>query len=334
MKILMTSTKDFEKRAFEKALVHDDSFEITFSEVALSAETAAIAEGFDVVCVFVSDKLDQPCLEKLKNSGTKLIALRSAGFNHIDLKAAEKLKITVVRVPKYSPEAVAEFTLGLYLCLNRKIHRAHDRVREGNFSLHGLVGHNVCAQTVGIIGAGNIGRCVAQIFRGFGARVLAHDATPNLEWAKKYDIECVDLATLLKSSDVITLHVPLNKLTRHLIDEAALSLVKKGAFIVNTSRGGIIHTAALVEALKTQKISGAALDVYEEEENYFFKDFSDEIINDDALARLMTFPNVLITSHQAFLTEEALHEIALTTLRNIREWEKDGWNENFLTRKL
>ncbi len=336
MKVLVTSTKDFEKEAFKKVIKECFSsipFELTYSEVSLTEETAKLSEGYDVVCAFVSDKLNRACLQQIRTYGVKLLALRSAGFNHVDVEAAQTLGIEIMRVPRYSPQAIAEFTIGLYLCLNRKIHRAHDRVKDGNFSLHGLVGRDIYKQTIGVVGTGNIGKCVAQIFRGFGSKVLVHDVAPDEPWAESIGAEYCDWKQLLQTSDVITLHVPLTTQTRYLINEDSLSKMKEGAFLINTSRGGMVNTFALIQALKEKHLSGAALDVYEEEENYFFKDFSDGIIDDDTLARLMTFSNVLITSHQAFLTREALEEIAKTTIQNILDWERGLKNENTIKKK-
>lgn len=325
-KVLMTSTKPFEKELFEQCL--SKNLEFTYTDTFLKTETAEIAKGFDSVCVFVTDKLDAPCLEKLNRYGVKLLALRSAGFNHVDVVVAKSLGMKVARVPKYSPQAIAEFAVGLYLCLNRKIHRAHNRVREGNFSLSGLVGADVHKQTIGIVGTGNIGKHTAQIFRGFGAKVLATDMTPDTVWARKFGIEYVGLEDLLKLSDVVSLHIPLNSQTKNILDEERFALMKNHSYLINTSRGGLVHTRALIKNLKSKKLSGAALDVYEEEESVFFKDHSDEIIDDDVLMRLMTFPNVLITSHQAFLTKEALKQIADVTILNIED--RDRLNPNFL----
>lgn len=323
-KVLMTSTKPFEKEVFSKFIPRD--IEFSYSDTSLKTETAEIAKGFDAVCIFVTDKLDTLCLEKLKSFGVKLIVLRSAGFNHVNLDTAKSLGIKVARVPKYSPQAIAEFAIALYLCLNRKIHRAHNRVREGNFSLNGLMGCDVHKQTIGIIGTGNIGKHAAQIFRGFGAKVLASDIAPDKTWAKIFGIEYTSLDELLKQSDVVSLHVPLNPQTKNILNEDRFKMMKDCSYLINTSRGGLVNTKALIGALKTKKLAGAALDVYEEEENIFFKDHSDEIIDDDVLMRLMTFPNVLVTSHQAFLTKDALEQIAEVTISNIKSREQEGPN--------
>lgn len=298
-----------------------------FHEFRLSAETASSAKGSQAVCVFVNDQVDRECLKILAAQGVKLIALRCAGFNNVDLAAAKEYGLAVVRVPAYSPHAVAEHTIGLLLTLNRKIHRAYNRVRELNFSLSGLVGFDVFGKTVGIIGTGKIGRITAQIFRGFGAVVVAYDPFASQEWATANGVRYVDLDTLLTASDIISLHVPLLAETRHLINERSLSRMKQGVFIVNTSRGKLIDTAALIAALKTGHVGGVALDVFEEEEGVFFEDLSGHVLMDDALSHLLVFPNVLITAHQAFLTHEALSEIARVTTLNILSQEA---NEPFL----
>ncbi|MFZ4405048.1 MAG: 2-hydroxyacid dehydrogenase [Pseudobdellovibrionaceae bacterium] len=329
VRILMFSSQSFEQQAFTKALQNpprgiEDSarVSITYTEAALNETTAQMAQGFPVICIFVTDKVQAATLQILKNQGVQLIALRCAGFNNVDIVAAEKLAIKVVRVPAYSPEAVAEFAVGIYLTLNRKIHRASQRVHEGNFSLAGLVGHNVHGQTIGVVGTGNIGRCVAQIYRGFGAQVLAYDLNPDTAWAGQNKVHYCDLPQLLQKSDVVTLHVPLNASTKHLMNRERFAQMKPQAYFINTSRGGLIDSKELIRVLKNRSLAGAALDVYEEEEGVFFKDHSDDIIDDDILARLTTFPNVLITSHQAFLTEEALQQIAQTTLKNIFQWQQ------------
>lgn len=326
----MTSTKDFEREVFSRVLKNTPELEFAFTEAALNEGTLALVNGAEAVCVFVTDQLNADCVERLESAGVKLIVLRSAGYNHVDVAAAKAAGIGVARVPKYSPQAVAEFTVGIYLCLNRKIHRAHDRVKEGNFSLSGLVGHDVYRQTIGVLGTGHIGKCVAQIFRGFGARVLAVDIAPDEVWAKNYGVKYTDWDQMLNSVDVLTLHVPLNKSTHHIVNREALQKLRSGAYFINTSRGALVDTHALIDALKSQRLAGAALDVYEEEEHYFFKDFSDKIVSDDVLARLMTFPNVLISSHQAFLTAEALEEIAVTSVKNILDWCNGRTTDRFL----
>lgn len=288
-----------------------------FLDFRLTPETAALAQGAQAVCVFVNDCLDRLCLEALAAAGVKLVALRCTGFNHVDVAAAKTLGLTVTRVPVYSPHAVAEHAIALLLTLNRKIHRAYNRVRDLNFSLNGLVGFDLHGKTAGIVGTGKIGRIVAQILRGFGMKVLAYDPFPNRDWAAPLGVEYVDAASLAGSSEVISLHVPLTPETRHLIRRETIALMKPGAIIINVSRGALIDSKALIEALKHRRLGGVALDVYEEEEGIFFEDLSGQVLQDDELARLLTFPNVLITSHQAFLTREALADITRTTVANL-----------------
>ncbi len=323
MKIALFDTHHFEKDVFQKAN-EKYNFKIDFLDVRLTLKTARIAEGAEVVCSFVNDKLDEECIKVLKEMGVKLIALRSAGFNHVDLMAAARCNLVVARVPGYSPYAVAEYSVALLLTLNRKIHRAYSRVRELNFSLDGLVGFDLHGKTVGVIGTGRIGKIFAQIMTSFGCHVLAVDLQKDSELEKNPSITYTDLQSLCRQSDVISLHVPLTPGTHHIIGEKAISEMKAGVFIVNTGRGALINAKALIDGLKTEKIGGAALDVYEEEEDVFFHDLSDKILKDDILARLLTFPNVLITSHQAFLTKEALGNIAQTTLESIDEFRLAG----------
>ena len=291
--------------------------EFKFNEFRLSAESASTAQGARAVCVFVNDHVDRKALEELKRAGIGMVALRCAGFNNLDLKAAKELDIAVTRVPAYSPYAVAEHAVALLLALNRKIHRAYNRVREMNFSLGGLVGFDLNGKTAGVIGTGKIGKIVAQILRGFGMQVLAYDPYPDRQWAERLGIDYVDPRTLAARSDVITLHIPLTAQTRHIIREETLELMKPGVVLINVSRGALIDTAALIRALKSGKLAGVALDVYEEEEGVFFEDLSGQVLQDDELARLLSFPNVLITAHQAFLTREALGEIARVTVENL-----------------
>ena len=317
MTIAFYDTKSYDREYFEQAQGFGE-LHWQFHEFRLTADTASTAQGCDAVCVFVNDRVDADCLARLKEAGVKHVALRCAGFNNVDLKAAKELGITVTRVPAYSPHAVAEHAIALLMTLNRRIHRAHNRVREHNFSLGGLVGFDVHGKTAGIIGAGKIGRIAAQILRGFGAQVLAYDLYPDNDWAAQYEVAYTDLETLLKESDIVSLHVALTPETLHLLNEKTMSLLKHGAYLINTSRGKLIDTTALLRALKTGQIGGVGLDVYEEEEGVFFEDLSDRILQDDELSRLLTFPNVLITSHQAFLTREALGEIARVTTTNLR----------------
>lgn len=290
-----------------------------FHEFRLTPETAATAAGSAAVCAFVNDQLDRACLERLAAAGVGHVALRCAGFNQVDLPAARRLGLAVTRVPAYSPHAVAEHTVALLLTLNRKIHRAHNRVREFNFSLAGLVGFDLHGKTAGIVGTGKIGRCTAEILRGFGCAVLAHDPSPEVAWAKERGVDYAPLEDLLERSDILSLHLPLTPETHHLVNAATLRKLKPGAYLLNTSRGKLVDTAALIEALKSGHLGGVALDVYEEEEGIFFEDHSERgLLADDELSRLLTFPNVLVTSHQAFLTREALAEIARVTVTNLR----------------
>ena len=294
-----------------------EKIEWQFHEFRLSAETAPSAKGAQAVCVFVNDRVDRPCLEILASLEVRLLALRCAGYNNVDLVAARELGITVTRVPAYSPNAVAEHAVALLLTLNRKIHRAFNRVREQNFSLSGLVGFDLHGKTVGIIGTGKIGRIAAQILGGFGTEVIAYDPFPATEWAATHQVRYVELNELLRISHVISLHLPLLPDTFHLLDRAKLLKVRPDVFIINTSRGKLIDTGALIEALKDGRIGGVALDVYEEEEGIFFEDLSDQVLHDDDLSLLIHLPNVLITAHQAFLTREALEEISRVTVANI-----------------
>jgi len=289
-----------------------------FHEFRLGAATAPSAHGAQAVCVFVNDTLDRRCLEALREGGVRLVALRCAGFNNVDLPAAQALGLAVTRVPAYSPHAVAEHTVGLLLTLNRKIHRAYNRVREHNFALNGLIGFDVHGRTVGLVGTGKIGRLVAKIFLGFGARVIAHDPRPDPAWATAAGVTYGTLDEVLGASDILSLHTPLTPDTHHLLNAETLARLKPGAFIVNTSRGKLIDTTALLQQLKNGHLGGVALDVYEEEEGIFFEDHSGTLIRDDELNLLLSFPNVLVTAHQAFLTREALTEISRVTTENIR----------------
>jgi D-lactate dehydrogenase len=274
------------------------------------------------VCAFVNDQLDAEVLTALSEGGTHMISLRSAGFNHVDVTTAQKLGLTVSRVPAYSPHAVAEHTVALMLALNRKIYRAYARVREGNFALDGLLGFDLDGRTVGVIGTGKIGSIVARILTGFGCRVLAHDLAPNLD-CQTFGVEYVPIDAIWTEADIITLHTPLTPDTRHMVDAKAIARMRRGVMIINTGRGALVDTAALIAALKEGHIGHLGLDVYEEEEQLFFQDLSSHIIQDDVFARLLTFPNVLVTAHQAFFTREALHGISTTTLDNISAFE-DG----------
>jgi D-lactate dehydrogenase len=289
-----------------------------FHEFRCTSETAATAAGSVAVCGFVNDRFDRPCLAGLRAAGVRHLAMRCAGFNNVDLVAAREFSIAVTRVPEYSPHAVAEHTVALLLTLNRKIHRAYARVREQNFSLNGLIGFDLHGKTCGIVGTGRIGRITAEILRGFGMRVVAYDPFPQPAWAMAHGIDYVGLDDVLATSDVLSLHAPLTPETHHLLNAASIARLKPGAVIVNTSRGKLIDTAAAIEAIKQGHLGGLAIDVYEEEEGIFFEDLSGEILQDDELSRLLMFPNVIVTAHQAFLTREALTEIARVTVENLR----------------
>jgi D-lactate dehydrogenase len=315
----------FDAHTFERDIFLEENrnhkHELRFIDAKVTPETVALASGIPCVCIFVNDVLSSTALSLLRNGGTELIALRSAGYNHVDLVAARKLGFTVVRVPEYSPFAVAEHAVALLLTMNRKIHRAFNRVREGNFSLDGMVGFDVHGKTVGVIGVGKIGRAFARILHGFGAKLLLFDRDHDEAFAQTLDATYVELEELFSASDIISLHVPLTADTTHLINDRSLAMMKKGAMLINTSRGKLIDTAALIRGLKSGHIGSAGLDVYEEEEGLYFHDHSGEILSDDVFARLMTFPNVLITGHQGFLTTEALRNIAETTLTSISDFE-------------
>jgi len=322
MRIAVFSAKPYDRRFLEAANA-DAGHDLVFYETQLQPNTTVLADGFPAVCAFVNDVLNAEVLEALTQHGTRLIALRSAGFNHVDIEKAEELNLTVARVPAYSPYAVAEHTVGLLLALNRKLHRAYTRVRETNFSLDGLLGFDVHDKTVGIVGTGKIGTIVARILNGFGCHLLAYDLYPNDE-CRALGVEYVELDDLFARSDIITLHTPLTPDTYHLVSEDALDQMRDGVMLLNTSRGALIDTQTVVEALKTGKVGALGLDVYEEEGDLFFEDLSSHVIQDDTFARLLTFPNVLITGHQAFFTEEAMTNIAETTLSNATAFEQDG----------
>ena len=320
-------TKPYDREALQQASA-DHGIEWHFLEFRLTQDTAYTAKNARAVCVFVNDQVDRPCLEVLARQGVELVALRCTGFNNVDVESAKELKITVTRVPAYSPHSVAEHAVALLLTLNRKIHRAFNRVRELNFSLNGLVGFDLYAKTAGIVGTGKIGRVTGQILRGFGMRVLAYDPFPNHEWAKQTGVEYAEApSVLLRNSDVISLHTPLTPETKYTIRAETIELMKPGSILINVSRGALVDTKALIKGLKSGRLAGVGLDVYEEEEGIFFEDLSGEVLHDDELARLLTFPNVLITSHQAFLTDEALTEIARTTVANI---SAAGGQESFV----
>lgn len=329
MKIALFSSKPYDEQVFV-AVNARYGYELKFFEPRLVAETAGLAEGFPVVCVFVNDRLDAWVLEQLAAGGTRVVALRCAGFNNVHLPTAERLGMKIVRVPAYSPHSVAEHTAALILTLNRKVHRAYARVREGNFSLNGLLGFNLHGRTVGVVGTGQIGTVLARIMKGFGCELLGFDHYPNDD-CKALGMRYVPFAELLAGSDIISLHCPLTPETHHLINTAAIRHMKPGVMLINTSRGGVVDTRAVVAGLKCGRIGYLGLDVYEEEADYFFEDLSQKVIADDTLARLLTFPNVVITGHQAFFTEEALQRIADTTLGNVREIEEQGASRNEVT---
>jgi D-lactate dehydrogenase len=310
MRIALFSTRPYERAPVEERN-RAHGFALTFFEHRLNAETAGLAAGHACVCAFVNDDLGAPVLARLSAGGTRLIALRSAGYNHVDLKAAAKLGLTVVRVPAYSPYAVAEHAVALILTLNRKTHRAYNRVREGNFSLDGLLGFDLHGKTVGVVGTGKIGLVFAGIMRGFGCRVLACDPYPS------GPLEYVPLNHLLAESHIVSLHCPLTPETRHLIHHDAIALMKPGVMLINTSRGALVDAQAAIAGLKSGRLGALGLDVYEEEADLFFEDLSNEVLQDDIFARLLTFPNVVITGHQAFFTREALDNIIGTTLDNV-----------------
>ncbi|MCE3607081.1 2-hydroxyacid dehydrogenase [Massilia sp. P8910] len=318
MKIAVFSTQAYDRRFLDEALAaHPQGRDITleYQEAALALHTVALAQGCDGVCVFVNDHLDAPVLEALHRSGVRAVLMRCAGFNNVDIEAAHRLGLFVARVPAYSPEAVAEHTLALILTLNRNTHRAYARVREGNFALDGLLGSNLHGKTAGVVGTGKIGLATARILKGFGCRVLGHDPAPAPEFAELGTV--VDLPTLLAESDIVSLHCPLLDSTWHMINRDSLARMKPGAMLVNTSRGALIDTPAVIEALKSRQLGFLAIDVYEQEGSLFFHDRSGDIIDDDVFQRLMTFPNVLVTGHQGFFTVEAMREIAEVTLENI-----------------
>lgn len=320
MRVAFFSAKPYDRRAFARAN-EAHGHDLHFLEPRLTRETVPLAEGFPCVCAFVNDRLDREVLAALAEGGMRLVALRSAGFNHVDLEAAEELGMTVARVPAYSPHAVAEHAAGLILGLNRRIHRAYARVREGNFALDGLMGFDLHGRTVGVVGTGQIGAVFCRIMHGFGCRLLAHDLAPNPACVA-LGVEYVELDRLLGESDIISLHAPLTPDTYHLIDENAVRAMRPGAMLINTSRGALVDARALIEGLKSGRIGFLGLDVYEEEGDLFFEDLSDRVIQDDVFVRLMTFPNVIITGHQAFFTEDAVGSIAETTLANVTAFER------------
>ena len=322
MRVAFFSTQPYDRQFFEREN-HDERFRYQFYETHLGPHIVRAVSNVDAVCVFVNDRVNREVIEVLASQGVKIVALRCAGFNNVDLEAAREFGIAVCRVPAYSPEAVAEHAMAMLLTLNRKTHKAYNRVREQNFALNGLLGFNLHGKTIGIVGTGKIGKAFCRIALGFGCRLLAFDIYQDQE-LKDTGVSYVSLDELYQHADVISLHCPLMPENKHMINEASIQRMKDGVILLNTSRGGLIDTAAVIEGLKNRKIAGLAIDVYEQEEKLFFKDLSGVIIEDDTLQRLMSFPNVLITAHQAFFTEEALTQIARVTLQNIDELLHDG----------
>ena len=324
MKVAFFSTQPYDKEYFER---YNKQHEIIFFEAQLNEQTVNLAKGCDAICGFVNDQLNASVIKSLRETGVKIIAQRCAGFNNVDLVAARENKIIVVRVPAYSPHAVAEHALALIMTLNRKTHKAYNRVREGNFSLHRLTGFDLYGKTVGVIGTGKIGQCFAHIMLGLGCKVLAFDLIANKD-LEAAGIDYLPLIEVLKQSHIVSLHCPLTEQTKHLINDTTLGIMKNGAMLINTSRGALIDTKAVIDALKKGKLGYLGIDVYEQEEKLFFHDLSENIIEDDLIMRLLSFPNVLITSHQGFLTDEALTQIALITLQNLSDFEQGKKLEN------
>ena len=317
-KVLLFDTKPYDKQFFDTQN-KDYGFKIKYFEGHLNRDTASFTKGYRAICVFVNDIIDTEVIDHLVENNVKIIALRCAGYNNVDLKTALQ-RIHIVRVPGYSPYAVSEHAVALLLSLNRKTHKAYHRTRDGNFSINGLIGFDLHGKTAGIIGTGKIGKCFIKILKGFGMNIIAYDAFPDNKYAQTEGISYVGLSNLYAKSDIISLHCPLNKDTHHLVNKESIQQMKEGVLLINTGRGGLINTQDLIDGLKSGKIGSAGLDVYEEESEYFFEDFSFAMISDDVLARLLTFPNVLITSHQGFFTKEALTNIAKTTLENIKDY--------------
>lgn len=326
MNIAVFSTKSYDQEYFEKYNA-DYDYNFSFYETALNPDTAKLSADCNVVCVFVNDVVNEETIKILSANGIELIALRCAGYNNVDLKASEKEGIKVVRVPAYSPEAVAEHALALILTLNRKTHKAYNRVREGNFSLKNLIGFNLSNKTIGIIGTGKIGATFSKLLKGFGSKLIAYDIAENEELVAA-GVEFLPLEEVFQKSDIISLHCPLNKHTKHIINKASITKMKDGVMIVNTSRGALIKTEDAIAGLKDRKIGYLGIDVYEQEENLFFEDHSEHIIQDDMILRLLSFPNVLITSHQAYFTKEAMDQITTITLNNIKSFETGSELEN------
>jgi len=319
MKITFFSTQPYDRSFFE---AHNKKFgfDLHFYEVSLNEQTVHLIDRADAVCVFVNDRITKPVIDRLVSQGVKLIALRCAGFNNVDLEAARLNNVKVVRVPAYSPHAVAEHAVAMIMTLNRKTHKAYNRIREQNFSLNGLMGFDLVGKTVGVVGTGNIGQVFCRIMLGFGCRVIAFDVKEQ-ESMKAAGVKYVPLNELLTSSEIISLHCPLNESTKYVIGDGSIALIKKGCMLINTSRGGLINTKSVIKGLKSGQLSALGIDVYEQEETLFFRDLSASIVEDDLITRLMSFPNVLITAHQGFFTVEAMDQIAETTLSNLRAFK-------------
>lgn len=317
--IAFFDAKPYDREFFNAANEADFRFDIRYYETRLTPESAILASGSDIVCAFVNDTINEPVISELARMGIRLVALRCAGYNNVDLQSAYR-RVNVVRVPEYSPHAVAEHAVALILSLNRKTHKAYARTRDGNFSIGGLMGFDMAGKTAGVIGGGRIGRLAAKILRGFGMTVLMFDPYPNDAFSAETGVRYAPLDEIYAQSDIISLHCPLNRETYHLVNAGSIAAMKRGVMIINTGRGGLIDAKALIDALKTGKVGAAGLDVYEEESEYFFEDFSTQVLEDDVLARLLTFNNVLLTSHQGFFTREALTNIAGTTLSSIRDF--------------
>ena len=320
--IAFFDTKPYDRQSFDQ-VNRDFGYRITYFDMHLTADTVKLTRGFDAVCAFVNDALDKAVIEGLVTNGVQIVALRCAGYNNVNFQAAFD-RLHVVRVPAYSPHAVAEHAAAMILSLNRKTHKAYYRVRDGNFSINGFQGFDMFGKTGGVVGSGQIGRCLINILLGFGLDVLVYDPFPDHAWAKSLGVSYVELQELYNRSDIISLHCPLTPDTKHMINADSIASMQEGVMLINTGRGGLIDTKALIDGLKSGKIGAAGLDVYEEESDYFFEDRSTEMIADDTLARLMTFPNVLMTSHQGFFTHEALTNIAQTTLNNLKLFFEDG----------
>jgi len=329
-KIAFFSTQSYDRRFFETA-AGDHTFE--FFETRLNVKTLNLAAGFDGVCVFVNDKINEEVMKGLSEIGVGFVALRCAGFNNVNLKAAEKYNIRVLRVPAYSPEAVAEHAMALIMTLARKTHKAYNRVRDSNFSLERLIGFNIFKKTIGVVGTGKIGQAFCHIALGFGARVIAYDKYPS-EAMKAKGVEYMEFDDVLAQSDILSLHCPLMPETHHIINKESLAKMKKGAMLINTSRGKLVDTASVIQALKDEHLGFLGIDVYEQEEKLFFRDLSDMVIRDDQIAQLMIFPNVLITAHQGFFTKESMEEITRTTLQNIDDYMSGKTSDNEVSCKL